>query len=590
MADNILQLDSIRKKYSLSPKDISKSIMEMDNNVSGYNEDLTDKYFWHLNFPYYTGKGYTPLKLEDYHYFSENSQFGTQMRQIKGGSIRAFQENFQQLIQLIRVHLLPLLKEVKTAHMYKDWFDKITVSDEKIQELKLKGIKDDSVEIRKLRGDRNEAINHLKDKWVNEVDMGRLWQLNRSASEQGLDFALLPHLFFGTSLDDPLQKKKGLKEQLDEDIYSIDISYQAKEQVARFMYRFYTWLPSAISDTTTTFKLKVSALKNIYAQVQMHINFMKPLLIEISRKSEGFESSSLYKDFEMDNPEFVSLFDYSYSYVKVLGVRNFQPSQRGTNTIHDLEFTRYGLFIPSSEIRFGNFKGKTGFLAGISNNKYIFYPSKDKDLTDEEFRRIKDKWDTNKIYLKKDDLRIFPIIELNFAQKRRTEILQTPQGAQQVPFMRNKIEYKAYSWNIYEVASYRENLKVDNLKLLETFIEELAVMKEDLLLYVNYFSDGNLESLSKSGSDNSTNNSNSSKKDIDTTLIFGPFKALGDMVSPLIPNFSFNFSFNFSSKNKEIDSDKSAKQNHRRHIKLSAAEDAWKCYTIFKKSSQLIQY
>ena len=45
-------------------------------------------------------------------------------------------------------------------------------------------------------------LNAIKEKWVNEIDGGKLWQHQRSATEQGLDYALLPQMFFGINLDD----------------------------------------------------------------------------------------------------------------------------------------------------------------------------------------------------------------------------------------------------------------------------------------------------------------------------------------------------------------------------------------------------
>lgn len=589
MSDDILQINSMQKRYALPDKFISKSLLRLDLNLNGYNEDLTEKYFWHLNFAYFTGKGYTALKLEDYHYFSENSQFGTQMRQVKGGSIRAFQENFQQLLQLIRSHLLPLLKEVKAAEMYKQWFDQIVDNDKKYQEMRKRGVSESNEELRKVKSARDEALNHMKDKWVNEIDGGRLWQMNRSSTEQGLDFALLPQLFFGTNLVEPLNTMK-LKEQLDSDIYSIDISLGAKEQVARFMYRFYTWLPTGISDTNVTFKLKISALRNIYAQIQMYINFMKPLLIEITRKSEGLEKANLYASFEMDNPDFVNMFDFSYSFVKILGIRDFM-TPRGSHTIKDLEFTKYGLFIDGRDIFSGKFKGKSGFLVGTEGKshkdvKYIFYPCENADITDLEFEKLQDKWLKDKTYIDKVDLKPYPCMTFDFSQKRRNELKETQQGPQQVPFMKNLIDYTGFSWNIYEIASYRESLKVDNLKLLETFVDELKVVRDDLLKYINYFPTKDFESLRNVQSQAYSSESESKKSSSeDFSLILSPFQALGDMVSMLLPDLDLS-----GLKKKHHKEEDEERDDHHKIVRVSIAEDVWKVYTVFKKSHLLIQY
>lgn len=583
MSNDTISLDNPEKKYSKKSNN-RKFMMNINFKFEGFNEDIIEPYHWHINFAYYTGKGYTPLKLEDYHYFSENSQFGAQMRQIKGGSIRAFQENLNQLIQLIKVHLMPLLKEVKEADFYKSWFDKIKINDNLIQEeIKKNGENESNKEkLEKLRKERNEAIAHIKDKWVNEVDGGRLWQMSNSTSERGLDFSLLPQLFMGVTLDDPFQTRKTLKEQLDEEIYDVDVSLGAKESAARYHYKFHTWLPSAIKDTYVTYKLKISALKQFYSQIQMNITFMKPLLVEISRKSEGFEKNSLYHNFESENPEFANMFDYSYSFIRILGIRGFQ--REGYN-ISKLEFTKYGLYIDNSsnkytEILSGPHKGKTGFIRGEVNKKYEFYPTDKKEISIEEFKKIE------KVLVDKLDLRSFPIMEYEISQKRRTEIKETQQGPQQIPFMANKINYKGYCWNLYEIAAYRERLKEDNLTLLETFIEEIAIIKEDLLYYVKDLE--NLDDLDKQDSSYSTSKSTSksqSDSSNDYTLLFGPFQALGEMFGFLVPNL------NSSSSNSSIVSGKdSARDNHHLINKLSCLEDTWKVYSIFKKTHGYIMY
>ncbi len=199
--------------------------------------------------------------------------------------------------------MLPLLKEVKQADFYKRWIDKIIDFDEKVQE-ELAKPKSNQREknLKDYRNERNEAISHLKDKWVTEVDGGKMWQMNRNSTEQGLDFALLPQLFFGTSLDDPLQRNSSLKEQLDETIYKVDISTDAKEQVARFLYKFYAWLPSAIRETQTTFKIKIATLKQLYGNVQMTLNFIKPLLIEINRKKKVWTTIMNGKTMNLKTP------------------------------------------------------------------------------------------------------------------------------------------------------------------------------------------------------------------------------------------------------------------------------------------------
>jgi len=579
-----LGLQSNSKKFI--QEKISEPLMELSLRFDGFNEDIMDVYYWHLNFAYYRGKGYTPFKLEDYHYFSENSQLGTNMRQIKGGTIKAFQENLAQLVQLIKIHLMPLLKEIKQADFYKKWIDNIVDNDKIVQDLKSKGVSDDDTRLKKARSERNEAINHIKDKWVNEIDGGRMWQMNRSQSEQGLDFALLPQLFFGINLDDPFEVKKTIKEQLDSDVYPVDISLQAKEQVARFMYRFYNWLPTAVKDTDVSFRVKVSALKQFYQQIQMYVNFMKPLLVEITRKSESFESSNFYKNFDTENPEFVNLFDFSYSFIKVVGVRNFANTSeaRGNHSIEDLEFTPFGLFVDSRDLQFGPFAkggslgGKSGFIKGVVYDSdkvtsyYRFYPSNKKEINREDFNKIEE------VLVDVDDLAKYPVIIEDFYQKRRMQIIKTPQGAQQVPYMRNHVDYKASAWNIYEFASYREKLKEENLALLESFIEEVSVVKEDLINYVNYFEGDKEESQSKEKKEDENK-----KSEKDFTLLTGPFKGIGAIFSPLIPKFSVS-----KKENKKYE-DKGRDIKHTT-IKLRCVEDTWKVYTINKKVHGFIQY
>ena len=581
MINDSLDLNTPEKKF-IKSSNKSKEVLKIDFRFEGYNEDITEAYHWHLNFPYYTGKGFTPMKLEDYHYYSESSQFGANMRQIKGGSIRAFQENLQQLIQLVKVHLIPLLQEVKQADFYKKWMDKIADNDKLIQEeIKNNGESESNREkLKKLRNERNEAISHIKDKWVTEVDNSKLWQMNKNSTEQGLDYALLPQLFFGVNLDDPFQIKNTLKEQLDKEIYPVDISEGAKTAVAQFMYRFYTWLPTAIKDTQVTYRLKLSALKQFYSQIQMYIGFMKPLLIEISKKSEGFEKGSFYHKFDAENPEFANLFDFSYSFVRILGVRNFAKMNRGKWELDDLEFNKFGLYLRTGgEIKFGKAKGKRGFIRRQIENEYEFYPSDKKDLTNKEFEKLKDK----KIMIRKDDLMLYPVLEYEISQRRRTDMIQTQQGPQQIPYMTNKIVYIGYAWNIYEVAVHRAELKEDNLKLLETFIDEVKIIKEDLLYYVNDLEENkNIYELDKKSE---KENSKKDSSESDYTLILGPFKALGSMFSVLMPEFNKNY----YKKNEKKSKDKS-KDNHRLLVKLQIAEDLWKVYTIYKKSHGYIMY
>lgn len=552
----------------------------------GVNEDIIENYYWHLNFAYYTGKGYKAIKLEDHHYFSENSQLGSNMRQVKGGSIRAFQENLNQMIQLIKVHLMPLLKEVKEAHFYTDWFNKVVDFDDLIQkELEKPKSSQNQEKLQKWRNERDQAINEIKDKWVSEVDRGVLWQMQKQATEGGLDFALLPTLFFGTKLDDPLQKTRSLSEQLEDYTYKIDVTEEALRALSRFQYRFYTWLPTAIRETQTTFKVKLASLKQFYAQFQMYINFMKPLLLEISKKTEHFEHGNFFRDFESENPDFVKLFDNSYSYIRILGVRGFE---REGFIMDQLEFTKFGFFLSNSPksngIEFGKYKGKTGFIVGERDEKYqfkLFSGSLEeaKELSHSQFRELE------QVEIDKSDLKLFPVMEFGFSQKRRLELLESQQGLQQVPFMSNRIDYAGYAWNLFEVACYREKIKVDDLQLLESFIGELGIIKDELLYYVNDlegeppWENDFKSSLKKSGELSSSKKEKSEM----SSLFFGPIKGIGGLLSPLFPKISF-------AKNSSSLDEQTKKENKEEIVKLQIVEDTWKVYTIHKKVHGFIQW
>lgn len=585
MSVDPLQLGSSGKSHA---KDATLSEKQFERKIhfDGFNKDIIHAYYWHLNFAYLVGKGYKALKLEDYHYFSENSQFGTQVRQVKGGTIKAFQENLSQLVQLIKVHLMPLLQELKKTEYYHGWFKQIVDNDKLLKDEK-KRDKSDADKIAKYRRARNEAINQVKDKWVTEVEGGRMYQIQKSQAEQGLDFTLLPDLFFGISLDDPLNKDT-IASQLETDIYPVDISEGAKRQVASHLFRFHHWLPGAIQETSTTFRIKISALKQFYAQIQMYISFMKPLLIEIARKSEGFENDNFYRGFELDNPDIVNLFDYSYSFVRLFFILGFE---RQGYKIQDLEFSRYGLFLRKKGlVAFGNKKliGKQGYILGEVKGKYAFLkcdipPDK---LTVDEFNKLKKKWEEDKVYIAKEDLITFPVQEYAFAQRRVQKILQTPEGAQPTPYMMNEILSRGYTWNIYEMACYREKLKLEDLQLLETFIDEIGVIKEDLMKYLGYV-EGGKQVLEPEIEEKEKDSKKKKFLTNDYPEIFGPFQALGSMFSPLFPGFG---GLTFAKKKKATVSADSKRDHHHYINKLILAEDGWKVYTIYKKANGFMQY
>lgn len=589
----------------------SSSVLTKELHFYGHNKDLVEPYYWHINFPYYTGKGYVPIKLEDHHYFSENSQFGAQFRQMKGGSIRAFQENLQQLIQLIKVHMMPLLKEVKQTEEYKNMVDTITQNDEIYQELLAKGTSRDDPKLKKAMNERDEAILMLKDKWVTEVDGGRMYQMGRSQAEQGLDMVLLPQLFFGTKLDNPLYllhgKGKPLKEQLDEYIYNVDITQDAISQVARFQYRFYNWLPTLIKEVTTEFKIKVASLKQFYSQLQMYIKFMKPLLLEVARKSEGFEKGSMYHSFEEHNPDFWNLLDSSYSYARILGVKTLLR-ERGGEGMDILRFCPFGYYLPGKYIKFGSYAGKGGIITKQEGDYYImklFAPHKDNNqnrdaadkLTAKEFMELKE------VKVPVIDLELFSVMEFEFSQKRRSDVVQTQQGPQQVPFCQNKVMYRGFTWNMYEIATYKESLKQDELELLETFVEEIAVIKDDLLHYVGLVERTKLDANPSPSQENSNPQESSSSKQESSesqegllSLFTAPIEGLGVLVSAILPDFSSSSKTSSSSSNTSKSEESSSPKMSDAHKsayeikKADIAEDTWKLYSIFKKTHGFMQY
>ena len=567
----------------------SKPILKRELAFGGYNKDITEPYYWHLNFAYFVGKQYFFMKFEDHHYFSENSQFGQNLRQVKGGSIRALQENLNQIIQLVKVHLMPLLKEVKETDFLKKWMDDIYENDKKYQEGLRNGKSKDDPEMKKWANARDEAINHIKDRWVSEVDGGKLWMMNKSSTEQGLDFALLPQLFFGTKLDNPLYllhgQGKSIKEQLDEYQYQIDISTDAITAVARYHYKFYSWLPSAIKETHTTFNIKIASLKQFYAQLQMYIKIVKPILLEIAKKSESFEKSSMFHNFEEHNPEFWNLLEYSYSYVKLMGVRKY-PKELGD--INYLTFDRFGLFIPGSQIAYGKHKGEDCIIFEDLGDKYKAKwfrggtKEKAKNMTKEQFDSLET------IEIDKKDIKTHPCIELSFSQRRRSEVFESQQGPMQVPYMKNGVEYVGYAWNLFEIASYREFLRQDDLNLLETFVEEINVIKEDLLHYVGVLDAPSTFDPTKSKDDinnekeeNSKKNKLSVKETVKT--VFMPLEGLWNVFSPLVPSIQLRKPVKKQEPNQQRD-------NEHEIVKASVAEDLWKGYTVFKKSHGFIQY
>lgn len=561
----------------------------------GINSDITPAYFWITQFRNYTNKGFQFIKIEDVHHFSEASQFGGNFRQIKGGSIRAFQENLNQIVQLIKVHLMPLLKEIKQAHMYKIWMDRILENDEYLfQELQKSKDKQNKEKIIKFRNERNEAINHLKDKWVSEVDGGKLWTVSRSSQEQGLDMTLLPQLFFGTYLDDPFERKTSLKEQLDDSTYKVDITADAKTQVARFQYRFYTWLPTAIRDTQTTFNIKIASLRQFYAQIEMQMQFMKPLLMEISKKSEKMHTGNFFSGYGDEDPTMVKLFDTTISFIRVIGPQNFIHGggwSPGQYKLEDLEFTRFGLLIPNNAF-VKNPLNSSGILTDIivKDNKITHYLVKkfngDRDdaqkLNRYEFEKLEE-YKIPHYYFKP-----YATPELTFKQERRTEMIQTQQGMQQAPYMENSIEYFGKVMNFMEVAAYRQKVRTDDIHLLESFIQELGAVKDELLMYLNYQEGDDINNLGidfsryKHGN-NTSKNTNDLENEDKKKLSFSD-----KLVNSL-------FASNTKTPKdgpKTVNNSKIKKDYEKIYTKAEnqVIEEVWKSYNIYKKVGGYVAY
>ncbi|MFT4244760.1 MAG: hypothetical protein ACMXYB_04895 [Candidatus Woesearchaeota archaeon] len=574
---------------------IPQKVFYLQLQFGGINKEITPTYFWLTGFRNYTNKGFKFIKIEDVHHFSEASQFGANMRQIKGGGIRAFQENLNQIIQLIKVHLMPLLKEVKQAHMYKVWFDRILDNDQLLFETIQKPQSKEKNELeKKYRNERNEAINHLKDKWVSEVDGGKLWQISRSSQEQGLDMTLLPQLFFGTYLDDPFERKQTLKEQLDNSTYQVDITRDAKIQVARFQYRFYTWLPTAIKDTQTTFNIKLASLRQFYAQIEMHMQFMKPLLQEIIKKNESIHYDNFFSGYGDENPNMVKLFDTSLTVFRIIGPQQFVNQFK----LKDLEPTKYGLYVPKNAL-LGKNKD--------SDPNYVIIGSEvDKDSGNVKYYEVKEfkgsredlellsRFDYNKLPTKKisyEYFKPFATPELVFQQERRMEIIQTPQGIQQAPFMINEVNHHGYVWNFVEIAAYRQKIRSQDLQILESFIQELSAIKDELLLYLNYQEGDPIEefgiNFSNYGSNKQKNfniSKNEKKNEKNTAEIFlGWIPIISDIISSSPSSNDLNvISADKSTLNKYNDAKTKAEN--------AVIEEVWKAYNVYKKVNGFIAY
>jgi hypothetical protein len=233
----------------------------------------------------------------------------------------------------------------------------------------------------------------------------------------------------------------------------------------------------------------------------------------------------------------------------------------------------------------------------LKNPNYIFYPCESKDISNKEYVDLRNEYKKNPTPLSSNDLKKWPIIGTKFGQKRRNETLNTPQGPQPQAFMRNTITYTAYSWNIYEIASYRASLKADSLRLMETFVDELSVVREDLIKYTNYFEamdeefEEEFEAKEKLGTTKNSSSFGGSALKQTATDVAAPLFGLGELFSVFMPSRSSSSSGSHGgshSHGSDFDEEKRSEAIFK--TEMSAIEDMWKVYSIFKKANGFIMY
>ncbi len=516
----------------------------------GFNTDITEPYYWHLQFPLLVNVGYKMLKVEDDHYFSENNKFGVEYRQIKGGAIQAFQNNLTKLIELLKFNLLPALEEVKLAELYYNWFKEIEETTKELANEK------DEEKRKELIRRRNEAILHLKSKWVTEVDGGRLFEIAKRSEEGGRDFVLVPELFFGTYLEKPLDTKT-IAKQLEEIIMPIEPTEETKRVAKDFLYRFHMWLPSALKETKVTFSLRKNVVRQLYSQVQLMLHFMKPLLKEIAKKQEKLGKENFYEAMDDLDPFLTSILDSSYTHIKLLLIR-----ERNI-TLDDLKINDSKFKVKKNWIERGKAKGKEGIIKGIKEDKYIFI----------------EKGSNEEILIERTDLKKYPCMVIDFSQKRYTQIIDTPQGKSLAPYNSNTIEYRGYSWDLYECALFIKSLQLEEIELLEQFAGDLSILKEDLMRYGAEV--GKIPEYFEEKPEKPKEKKEKTKKKEENPLLL-PFKALYEMF--FIPKNIIEILK--ISKPQQIKEDLSSID----HAKVRVLEEMWKTYTTFKKSHGFMQY
>jgi hypothetical protein len=146
--------------------------------------------------------------------------------------------------------------------------------------------------------------------------------------------------------------------------------------------------------------------------------------------------------------------------------------------------------------------------------------------------------------------------------------------------------FQIYSNNnhcrLFEIASYRDSLKDDNIDLLSTFISEIEVVKEDLKRYVGMVH--GVEDIDRPDT-SSSSTQDYKPKESPFEVLFAPIQGIVEIFSPLIPNF------HSKAKEKQKLGEISSKVvEHHLVNQLMTIEDVWKMYTIHKKTKGFMQY
>jgi len=539
----------------------SKPVVDFNLTYEGFEADITEPYYWHLQFPLLVNTGHKMFKVEDDHYFSESSEKGAKFRAVKGQSISYYQQQFSALIELLKRQLLPALEEVKLAERYKRLFDDI--------ESGLNDLKKEKDENKKkeLKSKIDNAILTLKTKWVREVDNNTLYTISKSGEERGLDYALVDQLFFGVSITDPLNVDT-ISKQVDEVVLPIETTETTKRVIKDYLYRFYMWLPTALKQTKVTYSLRVNTLKQLYSQVKLYLKFLKPLLLEIAKKNERSSLDpeiNYYQNFDELNPFIADLIDSSISHVKLLLIRDRKLS------IDRLKFKKEGFPVKKGDFISSDLSSKEGFIVG--------YKEKGGDI----YYLFKETGKNEIIEVHNEKMKKYSTMVFDFTQIRNQRMRDSPQGKFSSFYNINKIKYRGHAWDLYESASYVNKLKLEELDLLENFVADLSIIKEDLIKYVEDLSD--IKDIEKPKKVEEVKKDDKKESEYGNILL-EPFKGMYDLfVKPVMP---YNLKSTFSVKKKDNEINKCRETNNKAKVKVM--EEIWKTYTIFKKTHGFIQY